>query len=84
MMTDATGVMPGEAVQGEEEAQASHGKCQHPKGMRRKTVSNGDKEQLGSGGNQESSDSEGKGRVFLEGQGGLQGQVSQKSVLWDW
>lgn len=43
-----------------------------------------EKVKLGSGGNQESSDSGGKGRVFLEGQGGLQGKVSQKSVLWDW
>lgn len=38
----------------------------------------------GLGGNQDG-DSEGKGRVFLENQGGLQGQgqVSGKSVLWD-
>ena len=33
------------------------------------------------GGNQESSDSEGKGRVFLEGQGGPGSDVT---VLWDW
>lgn len=85
MVTDTTGVMSREGVQGEEEAkakmwgQSTYKECAEKEGQQkrlRKCI-------WGVGGNQDS-DSEGKGREFLESQGGLQGQVSQKSLLWDW
>lgn len=85
MLTDAMGAMPREAVQGEEEAQARMWAWSTFKG-------HAEKEGLQRrarrccwevGGNQENGDSKGKGSV-ARGPRGLQDQVSQKSILWDW
>lgn len=78
--------MPREAVQGEEEAparmwgQSTFKGCAEEEGGSTMAT---ERVQLWIG-NQGSSDSEGKGGGSLEVQGGLQGQLSQENVLWDW